>query len=177
MCWQGASSTTTGRRQGSRVVRRGGRGAPDARRILVSKTAETRGMGASRLCLFLCLHCGGRALGAPRPARTPLPLAGERFVGFGGYQRVASWERALGESSAPHGSTSPGEKAFRRIRGISKNSPTAQAALWERPAPHEPRFPWREGVLLGSGGIEGSRVGGILWEGPAMHDSLKRKRA
>ena len=28
---------------------------------------------------------------------------------------------------------------------------TAEAALWERPAPHEPRFPWRKGVSLDSG--------------------------
>ena len=38
---------------------------------------------------------------------------------------------------------------------------TAEAALWERPAPHEPRFPWRESVSLDSGDIEGSRSGGI----------------
>ena len=29
----------------------------------------------ARFCPFSCFHCGGRALGAPRPARTPLPLA------------------------------------------------------------------------------------------------------
>ena len=134
MCWQGASSTTTGRRQGSRagLPKRGD--SPDARRVLVPKAAKTRGRGA-------------------RCALLPLFLLSLRG-------------RALGESSAPHGSTSPGEKAFRRIRGISKNSPTAQAALWERPAPHEPRFPWREGVLLGSGGIEGSRVGACSGRSP-----------
>ena len=99
--------------------------------------------------------------GSAPPRTSPASLGGRAFRWVRGYRRAASWERALGESSAPHGSTSPGEKAFRRIRGISKNSPTAQTALWERPAPHEPRFPWRKDVLLGSDDIHGVRSGKI----------------
>ena len=96
MCWQGASSTTTGRRQGSRAVRRGGGALP------------TRGVSSYRRL-----------------------------------QKPEAW-------------------ALRAYASFFVF--TAVAALWERPAPHGPRFPWRESVLLDSGDIEGSRVGSALWE-------------
>ena len=66
----------------------------------VSSYRKLRKPGArarfARLCPFSCFHCGGRALGAPRPARTALPLA--RSVSLdsrnieGSRGRAALWE-------------------------------------------------------------------------------------
>ena len=54
---------------------------------------------------------------------------------------------------------------------------TAEAALWERPARTNHASPGERRFLLGSGGYRRVARRGALWEGPAMHDSLKRKRA
>ena len=78
-----------------------GRGAPDARRILVSKAAKTRGRGArcALLPLFL-LSLRRPRFGSAPPARTMLPLARSVSLDSGEYRRVARRGRALGESPA-----------------------------------------------------------------------------
>ena len=77
-------------------------GALPTRGVSSYRKLRKPGAGArvARFCPFSCFHCGGRALGAPRPARTTLPLARSVSLDSGEYRRVARQSRALGESPA-----------------------------------------------------------------------------